>query len=657
MPAIDFFAYKAANRRSDMPVVEVLLTFDSEDVDRFPRKTSQIRDLLISSGILAAGEVFPQVDLPDESMAWYTSLLLQTALLFQQKAGHRVSYFSVSALPERNQCLALLEHEHCDVGMTAVKLASELLTGKRKLLAEPFRMYSKFARDRLLPVVTEAIIKAAQRRDIPAIQLERSPFKREDFDEITGGRSICPNGLLMLGHGRHQLVLDGTYCIDRAEDFAPLFATEGNQATVGADLETAADTLLGQLFPSDKSVNMPIIAITGTNGKTTTTRMIGHIMSATKRKTGMVCTDGVFLNDRMLLKGDQSARIGHMKVLCSKEVDFAILETHHKGMLHEGFAFNWCDIAVCLNVTEDHLGDGSIKTVEDMAEIKSSLPERARESVVLNADNSYCLAMLDKVTAKNKCLVSMQSSRDQLIGGPGNVVSSCCVLEMVGGLQCVVIYDGELRIPVMPVNSIPATIDGAARFNVSNAMHAIVASYLSGVDIEVTKTAMSSFRSSYEQTPGRLNVFDDLPFRIIMDFAHNPDGMRSICEFVDQLEVSGRKRVAFAATINRTDETIRQMARAIAGHFDFYFCKEHLRVDGKQPRTVAHLLQQGLIESGIAESQIAVTYHGKEVVFEIFDACKPGDLLVMLLGHVEKHQVPDYIREYAGLNNVKSNRP
>lgn len=668
MPVIEYFPYKGPNRRSDLPVVEILLKFGPADARGFPRDESEVRDLLVKGGILDPDEVYPEQPLPRPfpggRMAWWSTLLAQTALLFQRKTGHSVEFSSVSGTPDQEQFLVLIEHEHCDVGMTAVKLAFELLMGKRKLLAEPFQMFNKFAAERLLPIETGAIIEAARRRDIPVIHLERSPLKRADFDELTGGKCIRPNGLLMLGHGEYQQVLDGTFCINRNEDFAGLFEPGTQQGAIVAQpvtdtdsLDSAADTLLDQLFPSTRPVRMPIIAITGTNGKTTTTRMINHIMSYTGRKTGMVCTDGLFVNGQMVVEGDQGARIGHLKVLTSKAVNFAVLETHHKGILHDGFAFRWCDIAICLNVTEDHLGDGNIETVAQMAEIKSALPERARQAVVLNADDLHCIDMLKKVTAKQVCLVSMESDRDQLTTLYGGVLTCCCVLERVDGQQFLVIYQGDLRLPVMAVNSIPASFGGTARFNVSNAMHAVSASFLSGVDIETIQTAMSSFRASYETTPGRLNCFDELPFRIIMDFAHNPDGMRRICEFVDLQRVSGRKLVAFAATINRTDEVIRQMGRSIAGHFDFYFCKEHLRKDRNQYRTVAHLLEQGLIESGVASDQIAVKYHGKDVIFEILDFCEPGDLLVMLLGHVEKHHLPGYIREYAGnLSMEKSNQ-
>ena len=651
MPTIEYFPYNGPNRRLDIPVVEILLKFGPADGSAFPRQVSDIRHLLISAGILATDEAFPEQELPTERMAWYTSLLAQTAMLFQQKAGHRVSYFSVECFPEKEQCRALLEHEHCDIGMTAVKLAFELLSGKRKLLAEPFQMYSKFAADRLLPLETEAIIKAARRRDIPAIHLERNPFKRQDFDELTGGKCIRPNGLLMLGHGKHQRVLDGTYCLDSSEDFSEFFDRSVKQSSNVklnyADLDAAADAVLGRLFPSNESVRMPIIAITGTNGKTTTTRMTGHIMLHAGRRTGMVCTDGLFFNGEFAAKGDFGSRVGHLKVLTSKDVNFAVLETHHKGLLQDGLAFRFCDIAVCLNVTEDHLGEVGIETVEQMAGVKRALPERARQAVVLNADDRHCLAMFEAVTAKQKCLVSMESSRAQLHEQHGDSLACCCVLEEIENQQWLVIYDGALRLPVMTADSIPATFDGLARFMVSNAMHAMTASYLSGVSIDVMRTAMASFTSSFDSTPGRMNVFDDLPFRIIMDFAHNPDGVAKFCEFIDQLDVPGRKLVAFAGSTNRVDDTLKGIGRSLAGHFDFYFCKEHVPLDGKQHRKVAHLLQQGLIESGVAESQTQVMVSGKDVIFEILDACEPGDLLVMLMGHVEKLQLPAYIEEYA----------
>lgn len=754
MPDISWFAYPYPNRRTDKTVVEITLNFSADDQLNRSRHTRVVKSILVKSGILDKDEVFPEQALPDDDLGWYTSLLVQTALLFQRKTGHRVNFYSLSCDPNQNCSMALLEHEHCDVGLTAVKLAVEVVNGQRRFLAEPFQAFRKFARERLLPRDTEAIIKAARRCDIPSVRLECIPYKREDFDELTGGECIRRNGLLMLGHGAHQHVLDGTFCLDvssnhkdlladrskrqdllkkldvpvkkpdegmtKAEQyhliavngqvtavvrqsdgevfpssvldvslvdhvlklnceigFAPVVVTvlSANilSSTVRNDtcvldfelapeldrylgvsgdqsaslMASTADMIIDWLFHGEKQTRMPIIAITGTNGKTTTTRMLNHISMQAGLATGMVCTDGVFLDNRQISEGDQGTVVGHLKVLTNKAANLAVLETHHLGILRNGFAFRWCDIAVCLNVTEDHLGKHGIETVEQMAKVKQALPERARQAVVLNADDKHCLAMIDSTHAKLTCLVSMNSSIVELRAMAGDRQSCFCVLESVEDGEWLVIYKGDRRLPVMDAASIPATFDGTARFNISNAMHAVTSAYVFGISIETIRLAMSSFGASYETTPGRLNVFDDLPFRIIMDFAHNPDGMKKFSDFIDRQDVAGRKLIAFAGSASRTDETIKNMARSLAGHFDFYFCKEYVPDSNKKRRETAHLLQQGLLESGIAKEQIVVRNHGKEVIFEIFDACEPGDLLVMLVGHVEKRQLRGYISEYA----------
>lgn len=763
MPVTQWFAYCGPNRRSDKTVVEVTLKYRPADRHGFPQQSSDIRDLLVREGILGQDETFPQQVLPADRMAWYASLLVQTALLFQKKAGHPVSFTSLSCDRERNRCVASMEYQHCEVGMTAVKLAVELLTGERKLLAEPFSMFREFALQRLLPIETRAIINAANRVDVPSIRLEHMSYRREDFAELTGGQCIRKNGLLMLGHGLHQRVLEGVFWLDNPNnpgglkllladveqrralldklgielspfretsthglkkfcliavnervtavadlsnglilspsqvhpsviecavvvnralgqvpvaveymtedissppaqtkggvadfDLAPHFeGFPGGDADLIPDwMDSTAEAVIQWMFPDKSKTRMPIIAVTGTNGKTTTSRMINHIMTNAGHKPGLVCTDGIFLNGQELVKGDKCALGGHLKVLTSKAVDTAVLETHHAGILSAGFAFQWCDIAVCLNVSEDHLGKAYIDTVEQMAEVKQALAERGRYATVLNADDKYCLGMLEAVSAQKICLVSMESTAEDLALHCHDSETCFCVLESIKGEEWLVIHDEGQRLPVIAVAQIPAAFDGVARFNVSNAMHASVACYLAGTDIDSIRSAMRQFESNYQTTPGRMNVFDDLPFRIIMDFAHNPDGFRKISEFVSRQAVTGRKLVVFSGVGDRTDETLKKMSNALAGQFDFYFCKERMpmaneRADRK--RKVAKIMQKGLLEAGVAESQTALFIHGKEVIFEIFDACEPGDLLVMLLGRVEKHLLPGYIREYARL--------
>jgi len=736
MPGIAWFAYCFPNRRVDRPVVEITVKFGPGDQRSFPQHISEIKDVLISGGILTAKDNFPDQALPDERMAWFTSLLAQTALLFERKAGHRVNFYSVQCYPEQNQCIALLEHEHCDVGMTAVKLAAELLTGKRKLLVEPFRIFSEFARDRLLPMDTEAIIKAARRREIPCIQLERQPYKRVDFEELTGGDCIRSNGLLMLGHGVHQHVLDGTFCLDRSGDLKGLLknstqrraileklgipviypqdvqtafsdqyhliAVNGKVTAVAAQpdgeglpldnvhaslidhavainreigfapvaitmqttdlakplaqtgggvadftlapeldrllnigspmLESTAVEIVDWLFPDKSCVRMPTIAVTGTNGKTTTSRMISHVLMNAGRKPGLVCTDGVYLNGQQVESEDLCADTGHLKVLTSKAVDVAVLETHHACIIYSGFAFEWCDIAVCLNVTEDHLWVANIESVEKMAAVKQALPERARKAVVLNADDPYCLAMIDSVTAEKICLVSMTSGQDALSARVGDRLSCFCVLELQSGEEWLVIYDQGRRLPVMAASQIPATFDGLARFNVSNAMHAVAASYLVGIDLETVKKGMRIFNMSFENTPGRLNFYDGHPFRVIMDFAHNADGVSKLSAFVDQLKISGRKLLMFQVRGDIKDKYVKLVATAAARHFDHYVCRTHPVYTGPDEQKVLALMKGALLEAGVKENQITTTTDPAFAVKTTLQMGEKGDLLVFAPG-------------------------
>jgi cyanophycin synthetase len=281
-----------------------------------------------------------------------------------------------------------------------------------------------------------------------------------------------------------------------------------------------------------------------------------------------------------------------------------------------------------------------------MAEVKNALVERARHAVVLYADDENCMGMLVSVAAERVCLVSTLRSQRDLQELHGRRADCYCVLETEAGTEWLVLYDRDERLPLLSIDRIPAAFGGQARFNVSNAMHAVAACYLSGVPIEALRAGLADFQCNYESTPGRMNWFDDLPFRVLMDFAHNPDGIAKLCDFVDRVPVSGRKVLAFAGAFDRLDATLVKMGQAVAGHFDFYFCKEH-PPRGDNQRTVAHLLQQGLLDAGVEAERTAIVGHGEEVAHQIFDSCQKGDLLVMLLGHVEKHKLATYIRSYA----------
>ena len=747
MPKFLFFPYFGPNRRSDKRVVELRLEFESEKDEEFPPQLADIKLKLVEAGVLAPEEAFPEKPLPDNRMVRYSLLLAQTALLFQRKCGHRVNFYSVLSEPHQNRCIALIEYQHSDVGMTAVNLAAGLFSGQQQSLLEAFQQFSSFARERIQTAETTAIISAAALREIPCFQLEQEPFA----GKFNFPHRIRRNGLLMLGHGAASHILDGTFCVNRAGDYSKALLRNPDQRAVllkqsgipglltgglvpkesgvfylliinaqlkaisilpdgekqlvddihpsiidtamaiserlefvpvaikletpditrpltqtgglilDFDLAPDLDMLLGKtkdllvsaatdlvdwLIPDSASATMPIIAITGTNGKTTSSRMVSHILHESGRKPGLVCTDGIFLDGKQVSHDDAGAFIGHARALTSPQVDVAVLETHHRGIAVRGFAFEHCHVAVCLNVTAEHLAKGEIETLEEMAGVKCALLERASHAAVLNADDSNCVNMLKYLDAERICLVSLHSGIEQLRKLVTSDNAMFCVLENIEGHQWLIIYDRDERSGLIRVDQIPATFGGTASFNVSNAMHAAAATYLVGTSIEHIRTALAGFHAGHEMTPGRMNEFYGLPFRLIIDFAHNPDGMKKIGEFADKQKISGRKLIAIPGATARSDLANDLCAQAVAGHFDYYFCKDYDPVRPPLPRFMGPFIRKALIKAGVPEHQTQVVTFGRDVIFSILDTCKPGDLLIILAGHLEKNTIPTYIEEY-----------
>jgi UDP-N-acetylmuramyl tripeptide synthase len=738
MPKILFFPYFGPSRRSEKRLVELRLDFANDHGTEFPEQPSDIRQILIAAEILAPQEHFPEQALSDDRMAWYSSLLVQTALLFQRKNGHRVDFSAVSCEPAKKRCVALMEHEDTEVGMAAVKLAAEIFSGRLKDLAEPYRQYSKFARDRVLPFETEAIIEASRRRNIPCIQLDREPLA----GKLNTGIRVRPNGLLSLGHGAGIRVLDGTFYVDVGGDYLRALlknpaqrkelliqlgiptlddVPDGNAAVglfhllvingkvtalsdshdgerqlvkdvndewieyavaiseklgsvpisvtvkaanieqsprqaggVVADFELAPDlyALLGQcqgqpdllrsvagdlvddLFPDRSSARIPVIAVTGTNGKTTASHMVDHILQGAGYKTGLVCTDGIFLNNRPVSRGDASAFIGHARVLTSKQVDAAVLEAHHRGMAVRGFAFDHCNIAVCLNVTHEHLADGEIETLDEMAEIKRSLLERARDGAVLNADNLSSIAMKPHLEASRVCLVSSRQSKADLRKFDSDQ-TLYCLAESHQGEEWVVIHDGNKQQPVLPVSAMPCTFGGAARFNLENAMAAMAAAYLLGVSPLILRSAMQLFKMGREHTPGRLNHYRHLPFSAFIDFAHNPDGYARLTEFASGLKVSGKRLLLISGAGDRPDAVIANMARSAAGKFDHYVCRSYPNTRGRDPREVPAIQRAALLEEGVPESAISVEIDAGRAIDLLLGMADATDLVMLPLSRSE----------------------
>jgi UDP-N-acetylmuramyl pentapeptide synthase len=416
-------------------------------------------------------------------------------------------------------------------------------------------------------------------------------------------------------------------------------------ARAPAVLEAAADAFIAWLFPPGAPRRIPIVSITGTNGKTTTTRMINHLLKQAGKAPGMVCTDGVFIGNEVIENQDLSNLIGHYRVFESKQVDCAVLEANHKGLAAFGLSFDWCDVGVVTNVTPDHLGAWGIETVEDMAVVKRSLVERARHMAVLNADDPLCMAMIPHMRSEQLVLTSLETPASELLRAEPRA-TACISVEGHEGADWVVWHAGKQRQPVIKVAAIPATFDGAARFNVRNAIQAIAACHGLGLDFAVIAAGMAAFGTAPELTPGRLNVYDVLPFKLIVDFAHNPDGLKQLTAFTDTLCAKRRKVVTVASSGDRSDAHHANVVAHLAGHFDYYICREYLQLRGRKPGEVPEILERLLIEHGVQPEQIGRAPGGPESLQHVFALCEPGDLLIYLGGNKEFELVAGHIERY-----------
>ncbi len=390
-----------------------------------------------------------------------------------------------------------------------------------------------------------------------------------------------------------------------------------------------AGPVIDMLFPPDKPNRIPIAAVTGTNGKTTTARMLAHILKMSGRTVGLTSTDGVYIDGKLSVPGDMTGPVSAQMILRDPSVDAAVMETARGGMLRSGLGFQECNVAACLNVSADHLGLRGMNTVEDLAEVKRVPIEIATDAAVLNADDPLCLQMADYTDAAKLSYVTMNPSH-ALVKRHIQAGGQAFVLEKGMNGHLITIYDNETHTPLVWTHLIPATIEGRALHNVQNAMFAAALAYNMNISLEDIRQGLRTFDSTFFQAPGRMNIYDEHPFRVILDYAHNPAAVKAICGLVDRLDVEGRRIVVLAAPGDRRDEDIRDIADVAADHFDHFICRCDDNRRGRGPDEVAVMLKNKLLESGISADQIEVVPDEQEATARALELAVSGDLVLIL---------------------------
>ena len=396
-----------------------------------------------------------------------------------------------------------------------------------------------------------------------------------------------------------------------------------------------AGPVIDMLFPKDNPSRIPIAAVTGTNGKTTTSRMLAHILKMSGLTVGLTSTDGVYIDGQLTVSGDMTGPVSAKMILRDPSVDAAVMETARGGMLRGGLGFQECDVACCLNVTADHLGLKGIDTLEQLAQIKRVPLEIANKAAILNADDVYCLQMADYTKAETLCYVTMNPGHP-LVKQHIRAGGQAFVLEEGMNGHMIAIYDNEGHTPLLWTHLIPATIEGRAMHNVQNAMFAAALAYNMQIGLEDIRHGLRTFDSTFFQAPGRMNIYDEHPFKVILDYAHNPAAVQVMCNLVDRFEPDGRRIIVLSAPGDRRDEDIREIAETAAGHFDHFICRCDDNRRGRGKDEVAVMLKNALLEKGIESDRIEVIPDEQEATSRALQIAEPGDLVLVLADAIKR---------------------
>jgi cyanophycin synthetase len=350
-----------------------------------------------------------------------------------------------------------------------------------------------------------------------------------------------------------------------------------------------AEPIISMLFPKGTPSRIPIIAVTGTNGKTTTTRLMAHIAKTAGQRVGFTTTDGIYINDEVVAYGDCTGEASAETVLTDSSVDFAVLECARGGILRTGLGFDQCDISIITNVAEDHLGLNGINSLGDMAKIKSVVAESTSKDgyTILNAEDDEVFFMGDHVD----CNIALFALNPQ----NARVERHC----KRGGLAAVVQNDeliirrGSWITTICKIDDVPLTFSGRAECMVKNVLAAVLAASIYNFNIDVIKKALYSFIPSPQNTPGRFNIFKFKKYTIMVDYAHNPHAMNELKKFIDRTEAS-QKIGIITAPGDRRDEDIVQVGFFAAQMFDEIIIRLDEDLRGRTPEDLIGLLQKGI---------------------------------------------------------------
>lgn len=496
----------------------------------------------VALGIL--GEKLADLKPPLYNLKSYTSSLgvvAQAAVEIQCLAGMDCAYVDIHPAANSNQAIICfsytLERAGIYAANAAVNLVNALLADQPYQLEKDIHYLKRIKQRYCLDPATQEIVDKALSIDIPV----QRPDKHT----------------LLLGWGCRQFTLKN------GEADAPLHG-------------------IGRI---------PVVAVTGTNGKTTTTRLIAYLARMNGYQVGFTTTDGIYLNNELVTIGDCSGPLSAAVVLNSPKVNFAVLECARGGILRAGLGFDQCQVSVVTNISKDHLGMDDIQTMEELAKVKFTVAKTTRADgyAILNADDDRVYQMKDALSC-NIGLFSMDPDNERILA---HYNSGCLAAIIEDGYFTICKWKQKIRIA--RIDEVPLCHDGKSACMMQNVLPALLAAFVNNVPVEDLQHALKKFTPSTENTPGRMNVFNFDHFSLMIDYAHNEGGYKELKKYTDQLQVSFKVGI-IAAVADRPDGDIVNLGRLAAGIFDEIIIRHDSDNNG---RTLEEI--NGLLKSGIRE--------------------------------------------------------
>ncbi len=408
-----------------------------------------------------------------------------------------------------------------------------------------------------------------------------------------------------------------------------------------------AAPVIDMLYPPGKPSRIPIIAVTGTNGKTTTTRLIAHIVKNNGLKVGFTTSDGIYVQNHMMEKGDTTGPVSAEYILKDPTVEFAVLETARGGILRSGLGFSRCDIGIITNIQEDHLGLSDIHTLDDLARVKATVVRSIKKDgwAILNAEDDQCLKIANELNC-NIAYFAMDENHPRIVqfAKEGKIVA---VYEN----GYITIKKGEWKIRVERATHVPLTMGGKAKFMIANVLAATLAAYLQGFKTEDISLSLQTFIPSAAQTPGRMNLFEFNKFKVLIDFAHNPAGYKGVEEYLSS--VNATKKIGIIAGVgDRRDEDIKECATIAARMFDHIIIRQEKYLRGRTEDEIISLILEGIATSGRNVTHEIITKE-VEAIKHAIDNAEDGSFITALSDVVTN--AINIVQEYLDKENEAEN--